>query len=286
MTDSLDQALGERFALQHDELPPPDFADVLRRATVVSPGSRSGPRADHALRRPSGLRSWPRRSVVLVAVAVLAAVGAASAVAYHYLGPSSGFSAGLSSLNDLPQASWPANLPSDALDHAAAATDLTPTQAAQRLRLVQSGLSLGQEATGNISLYAFQGNSNTGCLFITGPDSGGICLPSWMTSNPALDGIAWAAGGGDSLQTPGPLAVYGLVADNIRSVDADISGTIRSIPIVNNSFYTDYTGITSTDSVALVVHFDDGTTRTFTAPNPYADNGPTHLKHRQPPAHP
>lgn len=247
-----------------------DWSDVVRRA-----GSGS-----------SWLRSWRRRSVVLVAVAVLAAVGAASAVAYHYLGPSPGFSGGLSSLNDLPQASWPSSLPSDALDHAAAATGLTPAQAARRLRLVQSGLSLGHEGTGNIDLYAFQGNANTGCLFITGPDSGGICLPTQMTSNPALNSIAWEAGGGNSIQTPGPLAVYGLVADDIREVDADINGTTRSIPIVNNSFYTDYGGITSKDSITLVVHFDDGTTRTFTAPNPYADNGPTHLKHWTPTSHP
>ncbi len=277
MTDSLDQTMSERFALQHDELPLPDFADVLGRATRLSPLSEPRPHAEHGFRRLSRLRSWRRRSVVLVAVAALAAVGAASAVAYHYLGPSPGFSGGLSSLNNLPQASWPSSLPRDALDHAAAATDLTGAEAAQRLRLVQTGLSLGQEARGNISLYAFQGNSNTGCLFITGPDSGGICLPTQMTSNPALDSIAWAAGGGNSIHTPGPLAVYGLVADNIRDVEADVSGTTRSIPIVNNSFYADYDGITSKDSIKLIVRFDDGTTRTFTAPNPYGDNGPVKI---------
>jgi len=229
-------------------------------------------RANHVESRTRFSRgfSWRRRSVVLAGVAVLAAVGAASAVAYHYLGPSPGFSAGLSSLNNLPQASWPSSLPRDALDHAAAATGLTANEAAQRLRLVQSGVSLGQENVKGISLYAFEGKPGTGCLFITGPDSGAICLPSWMSNNPALDGVAFAVGGGNSMQTPGPVAVYGLVADNVREVQADISGTSHDIPIVNNSFYADYDQLTNQDTIILIVHFTDGSTRTFHSPNPYS----------------
>ena len=80
------------------------------------------------------------------------------------------------------------------------------------------------------------GRRGSACVFVTG--SGGICLPTWMTSNPALDGVAWAAWGGDGPMAPtGPLGVFGLVADNVSGVEADISGTTRSIPIVNNSFY-------------------------------------------------
>jgi hypothetical protein len=73
------------------------------------------------------------------------------------------------------------------------------------------------------------------------------------------------------------LGVFGLVADNVSGVEADISGTIRSVPIVNNSFYADYNQITSKDSIKLIVQFDDGTTRTLHAPNPYGDNGPTQI---------
>src|ERR1700751_1401390 len=98
MTDTLDQAMSERFALQHDELPLPDFAEVLRRATRLSVRSDHRPNTEPRVGKLLWQRSWRRRSVALVAVAVLAAVSAASAVAYHYLGPSPGFTAGLSSL--------------------------------------------------------------------------------------------------------------------------------------------------------------------------------------------
>jgi hypothetical protein len=264
----------------------PDPIKLLTEANPVPPGSLHTvaiERTDGLLatlrdtsprrrfRDPNGMRSWRRRSVVLAAVTVFAAAGAASAVAYHFLGPSPGFTAGLSSLESLPTASWPSSLPRDALDHAAAVTGLTSAEAAQRLRLVQTGLSLGQENVKGISLYAFEGASGTGCLFITGPDSGAICLPTWMTSNADLDGVAFAVGGGNSMQTPGPLAVYGLVADNVRQVETEISGVTQSVPIVNNSFYANYDHITSTDTVTLIVHFADGTARTFHSPNPYAN---------------
>jgi hypothetical protein len=252
------QAL-DRVAPSHDL-----WADALARA--ASPR----PRAGRAFRGLSRMRSWRRHSVVLVGVALLAAIGAASAVAYHYLGPSPGFSAGLSSLDELPTAPWPASLPRTALDNEAAAAGLTPDEAAQRLRLVQTGLSLGREDAKDISLYAFQGKAGTGCIFVTGPDASGICLPSWMTSNPALDGVAYAVGGGRSVQTPGPLAVWGLVADNVSGVETDISGVTQTVPIVNNSFYSGDNQITTKDTIKLMVTFKDGTTRTFHLPNPYA----------------
>ena len=278
MTDSLDQALSERFALQQEGLPQPDFADVLRRATQFSARSEHRPHVEHGRRGLSSHRSWRRRSVVVVAVAVLAAIGAASAVAYHYLGPSPGFTAGLSSLNKLPPVPWPSSVPKGGLTDEAASTGLTPTQAEQRMRLAQSGLSLGQGAVGDIDLYAFPGNSGSACLFVTAPLSGGICLPTSNVSNSAQYGVAWAAWGGDGPKTPtGPLGVFGLVADNVSGVEADISGTTRSIPILNNSFYADYDQIKSKDSIKLIVQFDDGTTRTLSAPNPYADDGPTQI---------
>ncbi len=249
-----------------------NWDEVLRRAGGAHPlwplRPNAPPLADGCHRgRRTRMRSWRRRSVVLVGVAFLAAATAASAVAYHYLGPSPGFSAGLSSLDNLPPVPWPSSLPKGALAADAATTGLTAGEAEQRLRLLQSGLSLG--TTDGISLYAFQGNGGTGCLYITGPDASGICLPSSMTNNPALDGVAFADGGGDSPQTPGPLAVWGLVADNVTGVETDVSGITHSVPIVNNSFYADYDQITSTDAVKLMITFSDGTIRTFHLPNPY-----------------
>jgi hypothetical protein len=83
MRDNLDKALSERFALQHDELPVPDFADVLRRATQIStrPVSRSDVlrRAGEAPTRPARRFTRPRLAIGLaltacVAVAVPAVV--------------------------------------------------------------------------------------------------------------------------------------------------------------------------------------------------------------------
>jgi hypothetical protein len=252
------------------------WAEALARAESSHRRLTTANRS-HALAR---VRSWRRRTAVAISVALLAAVGAGSALAYHYLGPSPGFTAGLSGLNSLPTVPWPSSIPTDGLSSMASATGLTAGQAEQRMRLVQSGLSLGNQS---VDLYAFPGKRGSACLFLTG--SGSICLPTWMTSNPALDGVAWAAWGGDGPMAPtGPLGVFGLLADNVSRVEADISGTTRSIPIVNNSFYANFDQIKHTDSIKLIVHFDDGTVRTFSAPNPYADNGPTHLKHLNPSA--
>lgn len=255
------------------------WAEAVARAQSPRPRRRRAPGRFHAL---AWVRSWRRRTAVAVSVGVLAAAGAGSALAYHYLGPSPGFTAGLSGLNSLPTVPWPSSIPRDGLPQLASATGLTAGQAEQRMRLVQSGLSLGSQS---VDLYAFPGEDGSACIFLT--PSGGICLPTWNTSNPAQDGVAWAAWGSDGPKTPtGPLGVFGLVADNISGVEADISGTTRSIPIVNNSFYANYNQITNTDTIKLIVHFDDGTTRTFSAPNPYApDNGPTQVSPPIPAGH-
>jgi len=256
-----------------DELAPSRdlWADALARAESIH-SHRDTPGPAHGLTR---MRSWRRRTAVTVGVALLAAVGAGSALGYHYLAPSPGFSAGLSSLNNLPAVPWPSSLPTGGLPQEAAAVGLTSSQAEQRLRLAQSNLSLGKGDVGDVSLYAFPGNSGSACLFVTGPLSGGICLPSEATANPALDGVAWAAWGSDGPPTSsGPLAVIGLVADNVSEVESEISGVTRSVPIVNNSFYVSYDQISASDTIRLILHYADGSTRSLSAPNPYGDNGP------------
>jgi hypothetical protein len=258
-----------------------EHGDELARMTTSRPTAQ-GAKRGVLLRRPARLtdtglawmRSWRRRTAVAVSVAVLAGLGAGSALAYHFLGPSPGFTAGLTGLESLPTVPWPSSIPKDSLPQLAEATGLSPSEAEQRLRLVQSGLSLG-DARG-VSLYALPGNAGTGCIFLTG--QGSICLPTWMTTNPALDSVAWAAWGGASAAPagPGPLAAFGLVADDVRQVEVDISGVTDKIPIEDNSFYEDINSITRADTIKLIVRFDDGTTRTFDAPNPYSqDKGPS-----------
>ncbi|HEY2354014.1 MAG TPA: hypothetical protein VGH79_03835 [Gaiellaceae bacterium] len=216
-------------------------------------------------------RAWRRRTVV--ALAVLAFAGIASAFAYRLLSPSPGFTAGLSGLESLPTVPWPASMPEGSLPMLASGIGLTPSEAKQRLRLVQSGLSFGTE--GDLSLYAFPGEDGSACVFVA-PGVGGICLPTWNVQNPAFEGIAWAAWPGDGPpSSSGPLVVFGLVADSVRSVEADVGGTTRSVPIVDNSFFAGYDSIPDTASIKLVITYDDGTTRTQHQSNPYADNGPT-----------
>jgi hypothetical protein len=250
-----------------------NWSNELRALDRVAPSRDLWAAAVARAESLSPRRARSRRTIVAIAVAALALAGAASAFAYHVLSPSPGFTAGLSGLESLPTVPWPSSIPTDGLPSLASATGLTADQAEHSLRLVQSGLTLGKQT---VDLYAFPGNDGSACVFLA-PDEGGICLPTWMHDNPALDGVAWAAWGGDGPMAPsGPLGVFGLVADNVSSVEADISGVTRTIPIVDNSFYLGYDSIKDSDSIALVVRFGDGTTRTFHAPNPYAsDNGPT-----------
>lgn len=251
-----------------------NWSEALRSLDRVSPSRDLWAEALERAAVPRVRRARLRLALVAVAAVVLA--GAATAFAYRILSPSPGFTAGLSGLESLPTVPWPVDMPTGSIPELARATGLTPSAVEHSLRLVQTGLSLGTQSS--LRLYAFPGKDGSACVYLV-PEVGGICLPTWMHSNPALDGIAWAAWPGDGPPAPsGPLGVFGLVADNVSSVEADIGGATRAIPIVDNSFYAGYDSIAGTDSIKLVVHFDDGTTRTYHAPNPYADNGPTTIR--------
>ena len=116
MNDMADTILFERFASQSDPVPGPDFADVLRRARLSS-GDRRDVRPQFAARR--------RRAVVVFAASALAVGSAAGALAYRYLGPSPGFTAGVSAFERLPPAEWPSSMPRVALERAAAHVGLS-----------------------------------------------------------------------------------------------------------------------------------------------------------------
>ncbi len=220
---------------------------------------------------PRARRVRLRRALVAVAAVVL--VGAATAFAYRLLSPSPGFTAGLTGLESLPTVPWPADMPKGSLPMLARGTGLTPSEAEHRLRLVQSGLSFGPQS--GLRLYAFPGQDGSACIFLV-PGVGGFCLPTWNVNTTGHESIAWADWPGDGPPAPsGPLCIFGLVADNVGSVEADVGGVKRKIPIVDNSFYAGYDSISGTDSIGLVVHFEDGTTRTYHQPNPYAAYGPT-----------
>jgi hypothetical protein len=210
----------------------------------------------------AGATGWSRRVVVAVVAALVVAAGGTAAVAYHYLGPSPGFTAGLSTFDRLPPAEWPSSMHRIALERSAAAVGISTSEAEQRLRLLQTGLTLGPEQTqGQGSLYAFQERPGTACMFLTG--QGGTCVTPQSVDY--VQSVMWAVFPGYPGETP---AIVALVADNVRRVEVDISGNTRSIAIVNNSVYADLTGQSTTANVSLIVHFADGTSKTITAPRP------------------
>jgi hypothetical protein len=248
MTDSFERVLRERFEAQADPLPGLDFGDVRARA-------RGSVRR---LRRPR------RRGLVAALVAAAVIGGGATALAYHYLGPSPGFTAGFSAFDRLPSA-VPEPAPAVGLDHMAAYLGLTEAEAAQRWRLLQTGLTLGvNHSQGEGKLYGLIGDSGTACVVLVG--QGGSCINAAAADS--APGVLYQVLPGYPGQTP---AVVALVADNVDSVALVVSSQNRDIPIVNNSIYADLTGVQACDKLSLTVGYGDGSTRAFALHNSLDD---------------
>lgn len=240
MTDIADMILSERFAAEGGLLPGPDFADVRRRARMLA---STAPRASERV-------AWTRRRLlVVVAAAVVGVGGAAGALAYRYLGPSPGFTAGLSAFDQLPRAEWPASMPRVGLEHAAAYVGISPAEAEMRLRRLQTGRTQGD-------LYAFQGPNGTVCVFLSGRF--GDCLDE--ANAPRSPGVMATLSPGYPHESP---AVVAIVADNVERVTLVDSGRRNELPIINNSVYADLTAAAPSDTISLEARYADGSTRTF-----------------------
>jgi hypothetical protein len=214
----------------------PSHQRVYRRATAARSRRRLFP--------PRARRS-PRVMLVGIAVALMLA-GGASAIAYRYLGSSPGFKAGFSAFDRLPAATWPPSMDRFGLERSAAYLGLTPAQAEKRLRVLQTGLSLGPGHTqGQGALYAFLGNNGTACVFLTGVLP--MVLPGYPGETPALAAI---------------------VADNVRTVSLLVNGTATPLAIVNNSVYTSLKDVKSDDTIALEANYADYTSHVFPLANP------------------
>lgn len=209
----------------------------------------------------AGRRRWRSPRVVLVGIVVaLALTGGAGAIAYHYLGSSPGFTAGFSAFDRLPAAAWPASKASSlGLEREAAYLGLTRAQAEKRLRLLQTGLTIGP-GQGPGALYAIVGEGGTACMVVT--DEGGTCLdnrtirdfPGVMTLVlPYADHTA---------------GIAAIVADNVRAIDLLVNGTPRPLTIVNNSVYTNLNDVWSPDTIALEANYTDGTSHRFPLASP------------------
>jgi hypothetical protein len=240
-----------------NEVPAPDEAAAERIYGIAT-----------AARRPSsrliGFRAAGRRRlIVAVAAAALAVAGAASALAFHYLGPSPGFSAGFSAFDQLPPARWPGSVPRVALERSAAYVGVTPDQFLQRLRVLRTGLTLGPGGSqGQGELYAYvSGNGLTACMFLTGQS--GTCFKADYA--PHVHGVLPEINPGYPGQTP---ALMAIVADSVTSVELDVSGRPTTLPIINNSVYASLAGLRGADRVELHVTYDDGSTALAPLPNP------------------
>ena len=201
-------------------------------------------------------RRRPRRRVLVAALVAMVAIGGgASALAYHYLGPSPGFTSGFSAFDRLP-----AEVPPESrgLVSMASYLGLSDAEAAERWRLVQTGVTLGNGRSENEGkIYALLGNDGTACLLLVG--QGGTCINKAATAH-TPPGVLSQILPGYPGQTP---ALVALVADNVESVEISIGNRTQSLPIVNNSIYTDLADIKACDALALNVTYDDGSTRSL-----------------------
>lgn len=199
----------------------------------------------------------PRRTLAVAAAGILALTAGAGALAYRYLGPSPGFTAGISAFERLPRAEWPSSMPRIALERSAPIVGLTPAEAEDRLRLLQTGLRMGPgRSEGKGSLYAYPGRDGTACMYLVG-QGGGCVTPD------AVDFVRSAMGHVFPGYPGQMMAAVGLVADNVRSVQVRAGDESWPVEIVNNSFYTDLPGVTPDQAVSMDVRYADDSTRTI-----------------------
>jgi hypothetical protein len=251
------------------DVPAPDDATtqlIYRLATTTRP------KRQLQLRR----RTDRGRLIVCVAAAALAVVVTASALAIHYFGPSPGFTAGFSALDNVPAAPPPSEelLPASVLERMSQVMGVSPAEFTSRLRRLQTGLSLGPGRTqGQGELFAYVGKDGSACLLLTG--QGGNCiLPENIAHFPGVDATVFPGYPG---QTP---AVAAIVADNVDAVQLSVGDRRTTLPIINNSVYANLDGLRPEDAIALHATYDDGTCRTTPLPNPTgANNFPSLTPH-------
>jgi hypothetical protein len=196
-----------------------------------------------------------RRVIVAVAVVALLGAAGASAFAIYGSGPSPGLTAGVSSLDRLPR---PASLPDSVTSHLgqlASFVGISTADAEARMRRLRVDLPQGD-------LYAFRGTEGRICFILTRGVS--LCPNSASAGDP---GVNWATSGG----SPGEeAAVVAVVADNVSSVDV-IAGDARTpVPIINNSIYATLPKLSQDPHFfSLSVSYRDGSQRELPLPNVY-----------------
>ena len=226
MTDGPDQALSERFALQHDELPKPDFADVLRRASRIS--IRPEPR-----KHPRNYRLWGARPVLAAAVALVALAGAGVAVA-------AGFGA-FEGTPAPPEITSALTIPKQII---ADATKQGMAQAFPQADVSHAhGVIEIQTPDGPQDLWAAPNDQGGQCYFIDyandpvgssggKPGSGGCFTPDAISSSEIVaDGPEWG------IDHPDLLTIYGLVGADAATVKIALQdGSTLTAPVAEHFF--------------------------------------------------
>jgi len=243
MTYSLDRAMAERFALQHDELPEADFSDVRRKA-------RRGP-------------SWrlPTRVALAAAVIAIAAVGSATAFAVHAL-TQSPFTQDFSALTDpaLPEVTASSGSVSPHLD--SLLTEVMGTDYVARQ--VGEGMYLGQRGDALCGVVEHGGGGCTDHL------DGGVWLLGDMIR-------AY-----DAETAPFEVHFYGFARDGVSAIRVTTSdGRLTTVPVEHNAFEWTFTHTSFADIKAVEVVSASGQTTaidprsyfpatlpTFTLPTP------------------
>jgi hypothetical protein len=233
MNDGLDQAMSERFARQHDELPMPDFADVLRRATQISARGSGSPEQ----RREGRLRWRVPTRIALVAAVVVIAGGTATAFAVRAL-TQSPVTQGFSALTDptLPEVT-----PSTA--------GVTP-HFEMALRDVL-GADFTARQVGDVTWLGQRGG-----MFL-GQRGNALCevvVPGAGQCTDHLDGDVWVMGDmGRSAETaPFSVHFYGFARDSVASIRVTTSnGNVTSVPVDHNAFQTTLTDTSFADITAI-----------------------------------
>lgn len=244
-----------------EQVPAPDDETMRRVYKAATAGTRRA-RPD----RKSLLRWRARRSPLVLAMlaSTILILGVASAFAYRMLSSDApGFTSGFSSFENLPQTAWPASISPHARERFAAVLGLNSRDAEPRLRLLRTGLALAPpDEQGQGRLYALIGPNGGACYFLAG--LGGGCLTE-SNVGPGAPSLLATVSPGYPGQTP---AIVGIVADNVRSVSADVGGQIIALDLVNNSIYADLSGLMPDEAIRLLVDYQDGTSRTMSLPNP------------------
>jgi hypothetical protein len=254
MTGIVNEALTRLVPLYDDETA--DWQEVLDRAGLDE-------ESDLPARALRERRAWrlPRgRLLVAVFVSAIGLTGGATAVAYHYLGPSPGFTGGISALNRLPAiSSLPSSISAAAIANAAAYAGISPDEAIRRTRLIRSG-SQGD-------LYAFEGTGGTACMLLAARFSN--CMkadnPVGTSGHPGV--MATISPG-----YPGDTPVFvALVADDVSAMSVSIDGHREDLAIANNAVYVDMTELKRGDSIFAEALYGNGTRKSFPLANPYGE---------------